>query len=73
MNQFRFLKRTDPGWTRAWNVITERYGDPACTDEDTGESWQYMGTAGDMHEFRHRSLKGIRTYDRVPAIEGDFT
>ena len=44
--------------------------DIAMKCPDTGEVWQYMGTYQHTscklwHEFRHRSLKGKRTYHNI--------
>jgi hypothetical protein len=78
----RFLKQTDPGWSRVWSLLQAKYGSVECLDEETGESWQYMGSSipstnpadefmGE-HQFRHRNLRGARVYDYFPVQEGDF-
>lgn len=72
------LSPDDPGWTRAWRAVGERYGDPACEDRASGEVWQYMGSViegeGGRHEFRHRALPatGARAYWSCPITPGDF-
>ena len=52
----RFLSDDLRGWARAWAVLARRYGDAACRHPVAGEVWQYMGTSGGWHEFRHRAL-----------------
>ena len=52
----KWLECTMRGWPRAWGVIRERYGDFRCAHPVAGEAWQYMGTFGGWHEFRHRAL-----------------
>ena len=56
MGGMRWLDSTMRGWPRAWDVIRERYGDLRCAHPVAGEAWQYMGTFGGWHEFRHRAL-----------------
>jgi len=56
MKTMKMLSPDDPGWARAWGEIARVYGDPACAHPEAGETWQYMGTAGGWHEFRHRAL-----------------
>jgi hypothetical protein len=78
----RFLKQTDPGWSRAWDLLKAKYGSLECLDKETGECWQYMGSSENdgtghpaymgEHQFRHRSLQGVRVYDYIPVISGDF-
>jgi hypothetical protein len=36
--------------------ITRTFGDSRCEHPQNGECWQYMGTSGIFHEFRHRDL-----------------
>lgn len=62
------LTPTMRGWARAWAVMTERYGDPACEHPTCGEVWQYMGTVVGWHEFRHRALLDVLV-DRVVVRE----
>lgn len=38
--------------------IARVYGDPAC-ESANGEVWQYMGTWGHIHQFRHRDLPDV--------------
>lgn len=58
------------GWERMWAAIAAKYGDVAC--EEDGEAWQYMCTHHGEHQFRHRSYKGERVYELVPARADDF-
>lgn len=39
-----------------------------CATGPDGESWQYMGTTDEAHEFRHRNwpLVGRRVYLHIP-------
>ena len=75
-----YLDASDPGWARAWAVLSRRWGSPVCLDIDTGATWQYMGTGRGAHHFRHRRLhapdnhpkNGERVTDRVPVEPGDF-
>lgn len=68
------------GWERAWVIIGRKYGNTECRCPETGECWQYMGTAFGEHCFHHRSLNsepfrsmnGQRAYASVPARAGDF-
>lgn len=67
-----FAERGTASWEEAWSAVETEFGDPCCEDEETGEVWQYMGTFQQpdgrwQHEFRHRMLKGERTYRRYPA------
>lgn len=49
-------------WDRAWfalgahavNAAIPAADRTVAADPDTGESWQYMGTDGGTHCFRHR-------------------
>lgn len=62
------------GWARMWANIAARYGDAACHNADTNETWQYMGTYNGVHQFRHRSLpsaEGRRVYCNIEALPGD--
>ena len=60
----------------AWQEIERRFGDVSCTDLETGEVWQYLGTWWNptlqrfAHHFRHRCLKGRRVVQEVAATEG---
>lgn len=64
-----------PEWEHAWNTLASdklNGGDPACTDSDSGERWQYMGTTEGEHTFRHRmhpKFKNLR-YIKIAAIKG---
>jgi hypothetical protein len=65
-----WLEPADPELIRAWGQIAERYGDPTCLDPQTGEAWEYMGTAWwadedqGVHEFRHRHLPAAGAPER---------
>jgi hypothetical protein len=48
MSGLDFIERDSPEWHRAWAVMRERYG--------ALDGWQYLGTTGGFHEFRHRGL-----------------
>ncbi len=50
------VERDSAEWRTMWAAIAAKYGDSACMSED-GEVWQYMGTDGGLHQFRHRSLE----------------
>lgn len=81
MNQpvaMAFLARETPEWDAAWAAIALTHGDTACRHEETGDTWQYMGsakfdrpdgTALWVHQFRHRCLPstGDRAYCQVSA------
>ena len=58
-------------WETAWQELAMHElnaGDPVCNNVDTGDSWQYMGTANKNHSFRHRShpSDGMRKYIKIP-------
>lgn len=64
-----------PEWEHAWSALAAdelNGGDPACTDSDSGEQWQYMGTAGGEHTFRHRRHPKLKTlrYIKIPVLKG---
>lgn len=66
------IDRDTPEWTVAWdtlNAVLKAGGWGDRTDECplSGECWQYMGSGGDAHEFRHRMspVTGYRTYVRL--------
>jgi hypothetical protein len=42
-DQYRTLSEKNKGWNRVWNVIAAKFG--------SYESWQYMGTVNDFHQF----------------------
>lgn len=66
-----WLKRECRGWSRAWKVLRDKYkGLYVCPNYR--EQWEYMGTYANHHEFRHRSLYGVRTIERIPVDETDF-
>lgn len=65
----RFLSDDLRGWPRAWAVLAHRYGDAACRHPVAGEVWQYMGTSGGWHEFRHRALP-VELLERAVGCEG---
>jgi hypothetical protein len=67
-----WLKSTCRGWHRAWTELRMRHNYDLYVCPDSGEVWQYMGTLDNMHEFRHRSLYGVRVLDRIPVMENDF-
>lgn len=58
-------------WDEAWASLDAEFGDTIGHDADSGEYWQYMGTwlHGDVwdHQFRHRSLKGVRHVRNYPS------
>lgn len=72
--RMQFLKRDHKGWKRTWEAIKAAYGDYACYDARSGESWQYMGSTDTEHQFRHRSLPGkdARENYSIPINSGDF-
>lgn len=72
--ELTFMQRHHKGWERAWEEIKKRYGDFDCECPETGERWQYMGTLGGFHDFRHRCLPatGERTYAKVAVESDDF-
>lgn len=64
-----------PEWEHAWNALAANElndGDPACTDSDSGEQWQYMGTQEGEHSFRHRMHPKLKTrhYLKIPVRKG---
>lgn len=64
-----WVPRDTPEWTAMWNALQSEVGSIETPDAQSGEYWQYMGSAKDpdgaVHEFRHRSLNGERVYRRV--------
>lgn len=76
MKRSKHLTRKMSGWLRAWRIMQGIYGSIDCLDPESGEVWQYMGTAivegRHVHQFRHRRLKGERTYRDIPVLNGDF-
>lgn len=74
---YAWMGRDAIGWDRSWGIIASRYGDTVCRCQETGESWQYMGTytsngVPTRHCFRHRSLNGQPRYDHVEAQSDDL-
>ena len=82
-----WLESDHAGWRRAWDAIKAKYGDYACLNPENGEVWQYMGSNGAFHTFRHRWLpaqvwidRGLPhpdvktgyTYEKVAVEPGDF-
>jgi hypothetical protein len=63
------------GWNRVWNLLKEKYGSFECAHPDTGETFQYMGTYGGLHEFRHRCLPATNSRELfyIPIFENDFS
>lgn len=64
------------GWRRMWDEVAKRHGDAACVCEETGDAWEYMGSAtrgGALveHRFLHRSLNGVPTSFSMPAEPDD--
>jgi hypothetical protein len=55
-------------YNRAWAALAAFAGDTAQVNGL--ESWQYMGTHGGRHEFRHRAhpVLGRMTWE-TPAVE----
>ncbi len=61
-----FIKQGSSEWNMAWKglvrYLKKKHGHISdMVDMDNGEAWQYMGTFGYHHEFRHRSFRGNRT------------
>lgn len=50
----KFLTPTSPEWASMWDALAHVTGDYADCCPETGEVWQYMGTFGVVHQFRHR-------------------
>jgi len=48
------LSTTSEQWPAMWDALRDATGDYADCCPETGECWQYMGTYGGNHEFRHR-------------------
>ena len=84
MTKMAHVERGSDEWAGMWAALASCF-DIDAVDEETGESWQYMGShdegAGWKHGFRHRSLHGQRIYRNVSAsvdwvpetfIEHDF-
>ncbi len=49
-----FLEAKHPEWCEMWEALSEHYlnnGDPICLS--MGKCWEYMGSTGDHHHFRH--------------------
>jgi len=66
-----WLDRRCVGWSRAWKALRDKHkGLYVCPHSK--EQWEYMGTIANYHEFRHRSLYGSRSVDRIPSIDTDF-
>lgn len=81
MKRSKHLTRKMSGWLRAWRIMQGIYGSIDCLDPESGEVWQYMGTAYvsgplgrniQVHQFRHRCLNGERAYRDIPALRRDF-
>ena len=57
----------DAEWEKMWHGLYSKFSDHKC--ENTGETWQYMGTwivdGYWVHQFRHRSYFGERKYFNV--------
>jgi hypothetical protein len=51
-----------------WKMLAEQpinNGDRVCEDSITGECWEYVGSSGDQHMFRHRrhpQTKRVETF-----------
>lgn len=70
------MQRRSEEWERAWELLATAYGSRTCRHPDTGETWQYMGSAREggtwFHHFRHRTLPtkdGNREDTRIEAAE----
>jgi hypothetical protein len=78
INQPRFIAQGEAEWDRAWMALPRSPltscpdpDCPCCEDPETGETWQYMGTYGDQHSFRHRNFPGYgRLTIEIPATPG---
>jgi hypothetical protein len=64
MPNLRFVSRTSAEWSQMWHDLGELGWlipgpdpCPACNPA-SGECWQYMGTLGNHHQFRHRDYPG---------------
>lgn len=65
------LTPTSPAWPAMWDALAEATGDYADCCPETGEVWQYMGTDGGIHCFRHRHRPERDAAGRVlPPIKG---
>ena len=55
-----FVKRTSILWLLIWSKLAtcelnRKIADPFdAFDQESGECWQYMGSHGRKHQFRHR-------------------
>lgn len=65
----KFIRRNGREWKRAWAALAAEFGATSQPDELGIEDWQYMGTTGGQHEFRHRNhpVHGGRVYWSTPA------
>lgn len=50
----RTIGHNDPEWRAAWDALARATGSPGDENYVSGEAWQYMGSYGEVHEFRHR-------------------
>ncbi len=72
-NDFKLVQRNTDEWDKMWNELAQHplnNGDAVCEESVTGECWQYMGTQGGKHNFRHRfhPNTGCRQYLDIDAV-----
>lgn len=53
-SQGQFLSPTSVGWAPMWEALCDAAGSYGDCNPENGECWQYMGTHGGCHQFRHR-------------------
>lgn len=66
----RFVSQNTPEWHSIWEALSCATGDYADECPDTGERWQYMGTAGGRHTFRHRHRPQFLNGKAIQPIKG---
>lgn len=51
------VERNSDIWVTMWKILAsnpKNASDFVCEDEGTGECWEYVGSEGSRHTFRHR-------------------
>lgn len=49
------VRRGSKEWRRMWRELERCWGATSQPSADGLEDWQYLGTSGGRHEFRHRN------------------
>lgn len=70
------VERNTTAWESMWKSLAAKpiNGDDfVCEDEVTGECWEYVGSEGTKHTFRHRRHPVSKQREIVVIESNDFS